>query len=153
MSALFVTEVNVITNCPLAFADAVNWWMLAMFCAPAVAKRARFQRHRIACEKVASSHEQRKSPKPRCLVTIFLPAFLPVDVPAGIILFELFSICQRIILMIVTNLLLPSIWDNGRSKVVKGTECYEAMSRKSAQPWLLKKSFTPLVRDAKTVLL
>ena len=107
---MFVTEVNVITNCPLAFADAVNWWMLAMFCPPAVAKRARFQRHRIEYEKVASSHEQRKNPKPRCLVKIFLPACLPVDVPAGIILFELFSICQRIILMIVTNLLLLSIW-------------------------------------------
>jgi hypothetical protein len=109
MSALFVTDVNVITNCPLAFADAVNWWMLAMFSPPAVAKRVRFQRHRIEYEKVASSHEQRKNPKPRCLVTIFLPVFLPVDVPARIILFELFSICQGIMLMIVTNLLLLSI--------------------------------------------
>jgi hypothetical protein len=43
------------------------------------------------------------------LVAKFLPAFLPVDVPAGIILFELFSICQGIMLMIVTNLLLLSI--------------------------------------------
>ena len=59
---------------------------------------------------MASSHEQRKNPQPRCLVTLFLPAFLPVDVPAGIILFELFSICQGIILMIVTKLLLLSIW-------------------------------------------
>jgi hypothetical protein len=75
----------------------------------AVAKRTQFQRHRIEYEKVASSHEQRKNLKPRCLVTIFLPAFLPVDVPAGIILFELFSICQGIILMIVTNLLLLSV--------------------------------------------
>jgi hypothetical protein len=74
MSALFVTDVNVITNCPLALADAVNCWMLAMFSPPAVAKRARLQRHRIEYEKVASSHEQRKNPKPRCLVTIFLPA-------------------------------------------------------------------------------
>jgi hypothetical protein len=109
MSALFVTEVNVITNCPLAFALAANWWMLAMFSTPADAKRARFQRHRIEYARMASSHEQRKNPKPRCLVTIFLPALLPVDVPAGIILFELFSICQGIILMIVTNLLLLSI--------------------------------------------
>jgi hypothetical protein len=109
MSALFVTYVNVITNCPLAFADAVNWRMLAMFSPPAIAKRARSQRHRIEYEKVVSSHEQRKNPKPRCLVTIFLPAFLPADLPAGIILFELFSICQGIILMIVTNLLLLSI--------------------------------------------
>jgi hypothetical protein len=109
MSAWFVTDVSVITNCPLAFADAVNCWMLAVFSPPAVAKRARFQCHRIEYEKVASSHEQRKNPKPRCLVTIFLPALLPVDVPAGIILFELFSICQGIILMIVTNLLLLSI--------------------------------------------
>ena len=109
MSALFVTDVKAITNCLLAFADAVNCWMLAMFSPPAVAKRARFQRHRIEYEKVASSHEQRKNPKPRCLVTIFLPALLPVDVPAGIILFELFSICQVIILMIVTNLLLLSL--------------------------------------------
>jgi hypothetical protein len=31
--------------------------MLAMFSPPAVAKRARFQRHRIEYEKVASSHE------------------------------------------------------------------------------------------------
>ena len=106
MSALFVTDVNVITNCPLAFAAAVNCWMLAMFSVPAVAKRARFQSHRIEYEKVASSHEQRKNPKPRCLVTIFVPALLPVDVPAGIILFELFSICQGIIVMIVTNVWL-----------------------------------------------
>jgi hypothetical protein len=77
--------------------------MLAMFSTPAAAKRARFQRHRIENEKVASSHEQRKNPKPRCLVTIFLPALLRVDVSAGIILFELFSICQGIILRIVTN--------------------------------------------------
>jgi hypothetical protein len=109
MSALFVTDVNVITKFPLAFADAVNCWTLAMFFPPAVAKTARFQRHRIEYEKVASSHEQRKNPKPRCLVTMFLPALLPVDVPAGIILFELFSICQVIILMIVTNLLLLSL--------------------------------------------
>lgn len=109
MSALFVTDVNVIKNCPLAFADAVNCWMLAVFSPPAVAMRTRFQCHRIEYEKVASSHEQRKNPKPRCLVTIFLPALLPVDVPAGIILFELFSICQGIILLIVTNLLLLSI--------------------------------------------
>jgi hypothetical protein len=109
MSALFVIDVNVITNCPLAFADAVNRWMLAVFSPPAVAKRARFQRHRIEYARVASSHEQRKNPKPRCLVTIFLPALLPVDVPAGIILFELFPICQGIMLMIVTNLLLLSI--------------------------------------------
>jgi hypothetical protein len=109
MSALFVTDVSVITNCPLAFADAGNFWMLAVFSPPAVAKRTQFQRHRIEYEKVASSHEQRKNLKPRCLVTIFLPAFLPVDVPAGIILFELFSICQGIILMIVTNLLLLSV--------------------------------------------
>jgi hypothetical protein len=94
---LFVTDVNVITNCPLAFAVAVNCRMLAMFSPPAVPKRARFQRHLIEYEKVASSHEQRKNPKPRCLVTIFLPALLRVDVPGGIILFELFSICQGII--------------------------------------------------------
>src|SRR3984885_12482543 len=31
MSALFVTDVNVITICPLAFAVAVNCWMLAIF--------------------------------------------------------------------------------------------------------------------------
>lgn len=109
MSALFATDVNAITNCLLAFADAVNCRMFAMFSTPAVAKRARFQRHRIEYEKVASSHEQRKNPKPRRLVTIFLSALLPVDVPAGIILFELFSICQGIIVMIVTNLLLLSI--------------------------------------------
>jgi len=47
MSALFVTDVSVITNCPLAFADAVNCWMLAGFSPAAVAKRARFQRHLI----------------------------------------------------------------------------------------------------------
>jgi|SRR5580692_10379386 hypothetical protein len=109
MSALFVTDVNVITNCPLAFADAVSCWMLAMFSSRAVAKRARFQRHRIEYEKVASSHEQRKNPKPRCLVTYSFQLFCSVDVPAGIILFELFSICQGIILIIVTNLLLLSI--------------------------------------------
>jgi hypothetical protein len=110
VSAWFVTDANVITNCPLAFADAVNCWMWAVFSPPAVARRTRFQRHRIEYEKVASSHEQRKNPKPRCLVAIFLPALLPVDVPAGIILFELFSICQGIMLMIVTNLLLLSVW-------------------------------------------
>ena len=75
MSALFVTDVNVITNCPLAFADAVSCWMLAMFSSRAVAKRARFQRHRIEYEKVASSHEQRKNPKPRCLVTYSFQLF------------------------------------------------------------------------------
>jgi hypothetical protein len=42
MSALFVTGVNAITNCLLAFADAVNCWMLAMFSPPVVAKRAGF---------------------------------------------------------------------------------------------------------------
>jgi hypothetical protein len=30
MSALFVTDVNVITYCPLAFAGTVNCWMLAI---------------------------------------------------------------------------------------------------------------------------
>jgi hypothetical protein len=75
MSALFVTDVNVITNCPLAFAVTVNCCMLAMFSPPAVAKRARFERHRIEYEKVASSHEQRKNPKPRCLVTISSSSF------------------------------------------------------------------------------
>ena len=51
MSALFVTDVSVITNCPLAFADAVNCWMLAVFSPSAVAKRARLQRQRIEYEK------------------------------------------------------------------------------------------------------
>jgi hypothetical protein len=53
MSALLVSEGNVITNCPLASAVAVNCCMLAMFCPPAVAKRVRFLRHRIEYEKVA----------------------------------------------------------------------------------------------------
>jgi hypothetical protein len=74
MSALFVTDVKVITNCPLAFADAVNCWMLAMFSPPAVAKRARLQRHRIDYEKVVFIARATDNPKPRCLVTIFLPA-------------------------------------------------------------------------------
>jgi hypothetical protein len=109
VSASFVTDVRVVTNCAIAFADAVNCWIWAVVSPPAVATRTRFQRHRIEYEKMASSHEQRKNPKPRCLATIFLPVPLPVDVPAGIILFELFSICQGIILMIVTNLLLLSL--------------------------------------------
>src|SRR5580658_7123478 len=75
MSALFVTDVKLITNCPLAFAVAVNCWMLAMFSPPAVAKRARLQRHRIEYEKVASLHAQRKNPKPRCLVTYSFQLF------------------------------------------------------------------------------
>jgi hypothetical protein len=102
--------VNVITNCPLAFAVAVNCLDVGDVLSARRRKAGRFQRHRIEYEKVASSHEQRKNPKLRCLITIFLPALLPVDVPAGIILFELFSNCQGIILMIVTNLLLLSIW-------------------------------------------
>ena len=40
------------------------------------------------------------SAKPQCLVTIFLPALLRVDVPTGIILVELFSICQGIVLIV-----------------------------------------------------
>jgi hypothetical protein len=47
MSTSFVNDVSVITNCPLAFADAVNCWVLAVFSPSAVAKRARFPRHRI----------------------------------------------------------------------------------------------------------
>jgi hypothetical protein len=61
MSALFVTDVNVITNCSLAFAVAVNCCMLAMFSPPAVAKRARFQRHRIEYEKVAIARATEES--------------------------------------------------------------------------------------------
>ena len=38
ISALFVTDVNVITYCPLAFAGTVNCLMLAMFspCVPLI---------------------------------------------------------------------------------------------------------------------
>jgi hypothetical protein len=42
MSALLVTDVNVITYCPLAFAGTVNCWMLAMFSPPAAAKMSKF---------------------------------------------------------------------------------------------------------------
>jgi hypothetical protein len=109
MSALFVTEVNVITKPPARIRRCRELLDVGDVLSARRRERARFQRHRIEYEKLASSHEQRKNPKPRCLVTIFLPALLPVDVPAGIILFELFSICHGIILMIVTNLLLLSI--------------------------------------------
>ena len=42
MSALFVTDVNVITICPLAFAVAVNCWMLAMFSPPEAFTMSKF---------------------------------------------------------------------------------------------------------------
>jgi len=42
ISALFVTDVNVITYWPLEFAASVNCWMLAMFCPPDAATMSKF---------------------------------------------------------------------------------------------------------------
>src|SRR5260370_31161716 len=42
INALLVTDVNVITNCPLEFAAAVNCWMFAMFCPPDAATMSKF---------------------------------------------------------------------------------------------------------------